>query len=89
MSATYNKWLQQEPTNKPLHSDVKMLHERFTLSASLSPLGFCRRTAIMYPAKVEHCVLIVSHLLIKDFVDLSGNVPRLELYTAVILLQNP
>jgi hypothetical protein len=43
----------------------------------------------MYPAKVEHCVLIASHLLIKDFVDLSGNVPHLELYASVILLQNP
>jgi hypothetical protein len=33
----------------------------------------------MYPEKIEHCVLMLSHLLIKDLVVLSGIVPCLEL----------
>ena len=60
-----------------------------TLSASVMPLGFCRSTAIMYPAKVEHWVLILSHLLMRDFVDLSGIDPLRELYASVIRFQNP
>jgi hypothetical protein len=43
----------------------------------------------MYPTKVEHWVLILSHLLMRDFVDLSGIDPLRELYAFVIGFQNP